>query len=593
MSGLNKIPYLFLLALICIAGCKKSKTVITLNSDGSGTVVLNVDFDRATDEQRKKFREQLKSENFSCGYEEDRFRPLFPEPHFTIKKYKFDTKKLTVYAKINFTDINRLLVKKNADKLDLKGFDFSIDDSKIAFTVKTDGDGGIEAMMRKGSESLPVIREIVIISGKTKKNVRFYEEKGPDTPPADWSGSLDMKGHTIERNIIKHNFAGYPLIKLEGEIREAEWSLHKTASSDFSNLDVTVEPAIPQSKGITYIKWSEPVLLSGQYVPEQKTELTNNCRNMSRKFVNNFSPKPKVNHFLLPLEFNFPALQASAITDSVVRLKALRAMGSKQYKLGRIEPEKKYEAGGMSFKSKKTKRDNRLDFAIKGNVDSVKSIIFRTKRGSRFTLKERSRSSRASGGSIEAETFIPPNEGAVYVELYDPIDYVWLDIAVREIDFENPPDEADFAGKVVKDKSLHQSARKKALDEIFRRGNVEDLSLVRQFIEDPQTRWSAVQALLNLVNSIGRNNTVDVMKQRFKPLIPILQDLAEYPNSQQKYAVKILDKLGNPPNETYEQDMIESIRKSSYSFVLAIIALAVLAAGAACLILSRRKHAGY
>jgi len=470
-------------------------------------------------------------------------------------------------------------------------------------------------------------------------------------------------------------------------------------------------------------------------------------------------------------------LPASAITDSVVRLKALRAMGSKQYKLGRIEPEKKYEAGGMSFKSKKAKRDNRLDFSIKGNVDSVKSVIFCSKRGSRFILKESSRSSRVSGGSIQVETFIPPDEGVVYVELYEQIDYAWLDIAVRAIDFENPVDEAtsqaestgsreaiaeelddkienfgkevfaseenmaaffksvpdkkilsaivqvadseympstsneqqrwyqnivpnelkgrkeylenngrqiaekllaiqmylpnakkylvtylptnlnlgsyirdkvlaaieqgnyqiiqsayfsggitpsereiltkafyaapylyssgilnilldsknfeaDFANEVLKNESLNQYLRKNALDAIFRRGNLEDLSFVRQFIEDPEMRWSAVQALLNFVNSLGRNNTVDVMIQRLKPLLPMLQDLAEYPNSQQKDAVKILDKLGNPPDETYEQGVINSIRNSSYSLALAVIAFAVLAAGTAWLILSRRKQSG-
>jgi len=360
MSGQNKIPYLVLLVLICTAGCKRSKTVITVNPDGSGTVILNIDFDRATDEQRNKFREQLASEGFSCGFEEDRFRPLFPEPHFTIRKYKFDTKKLTVHAEIGFTDINRLLVEKNADKLDLKGLDFSIDNSKVTFTVKTDSDSGAEAMMRKDNEALPVIREIVIINAKTKESVRFYEEKGPDTPAADWSGSLGMKGHTIKRNRIKRNFAGYPVIKLDGNIRDAGWSLHKTSRSDFSRLKVAVEAAIPQGKDKTYIGWSEPVLLSGRYVPEQETELTSNCRNMSRNFINNFSPKPKGRHFMLPLEFNFPALPASAITDSVVRLKALRATGGKQYKLGRIEPEKMYEAGGITFKSKKAK-ENRLE----------------------------------------------------------------------------------------------------------------------------------------------------------------------------------------------------------------------------------------
>ncbi len=729
MSGQNKVSCLALLVLICIAGCKSSKTVITLNPDGSGTLVLNIDYDRATDEQRDKFRKQLGYEGFSCGFEEDRFRPLFPEPHFTINEYKFDTKKLTVYAKISFTDINRLLVKKNADILDLKGLDFSIDNSKVAFTIKTDSKGGIEAMMRKDNEALPVIREIVILNAKTKESVRFYEEKGPDTPAADWSGSLAMKGHTIERTIIKHNFAGYPVIKLDGRIHEARWSLHKTARSDWSNLDVTVEVAMPLSKGITYIGWSEPVLLSGRYVPRQETELTSTFRNMSRKFINNFSPKPKGNHFMLPLEFNFPALPASAITDSVVRLKAIRAMGGKQYKLGRIEPETKYEAGGISFKSKKAK-ENRLDFSIKGNVASVKRFVFHTKRGSRFTLRESSSSSSANGGSIGLRTFIPLDKGDVYVELYEPIDYVWLDIAVPEIDFENTPGkaaksakntglrktiateldqplekldeevfasrenmaaffksipdekllaavaqvvdseympdtgneqrmwyqnivvkevgsrkeyvkgngkqiaeklfslqmylpsakkglvkflptnlrlgsyirdkvvatieqgnyqvanngyfsdgitaserevltkafyaapspysagildilldsrnfEADFADEVLKDESLSQYLRKKALEAIFERGNIKDLSFVKQFIENSKMRWVAVPALWSLVRSVGRDNTIDVMKQRINPLFPILQDLAEYPNSQQNYAVKILDKLGN------------------------------------------------
>ena len=729
MSDQNKFSCLVLLMLICIAGCKSSKTVITLNPDGSGTLVLNIDYDRATDEQRDKFRKQLGSEGFSCGFEEDSFRPLFPEPHFTISKYKFDTKKLTVYAKISFTDINRLLVKKSADILDLKGLDFSVDNSKVTFTVKTDSNSGMGAMVRKGNEALPVIREIVIINGQTKESIRFYEEKGPDTPAGEWSGSHDMKVHTIKRTIIKRNFAGYPVIKLDGKIHDASWSLHKVSRSDFSKLQLAVESAIPQSKDKTYIEWSKPVLLSGQYVPEQETDLTSNCQNTSRKFINNFSPKPKGNHFMLPLEFDFPALPAPAITNSVVRVKALRAMDSKLYKLGRIEPETKYEAGGISFKSDKAK-NNSLRFSIKGNIGSVKSFIFQTERGSRFTLDQNSRSAGRNGGSLGLRTFIPLDKGDVYVELYEPTDYVWLDIAVPEIDFENTPGkaaksatnaglrktiateldqpleeldeevfasrenmaaffksipdekllaavaqvvdseympdtgneqrmwyqnivvkevgsrkeyvkgngkqiaeklfslqmylpsakkglvkflptnlrlgsyirdkvvatieqgnyqvahsgyfsdgitaserkvltrafyaapspysagildilldsrnfEADFADEVLKDESLSRYLRKKALEAIFERGNIKDLSFVKQIIENSKMRWVAVPALWSLVRSAGRDNTIEVMKQRINPLLPILQDLAEYPNSQQNYAVKILDKLGN------------------------------------------------
>ena len=113
---------------------------------------------------------------------------------------------------------------------------------------------------------------------------------------------------------------------------------------------------------------------------------------------------------------------------------------------------------------------------------------------------------------------------------------------------------------------------------------------MKQFIENPKMRRPAVQALLNLVNSLARDNTVDVMIQKLKPLLPMLQDLAEYPNSQQKDAVKILGKLGNPPDETYEQDMNDSTPKTSYSLALVIIFFAVLAAGSGWLILSRRRQ---
>jgi len=150
--------------------------------------------------------------------------------------------------------------------------------------------------------------------------------------------------------------------------------------------------------------------------------------------------------------------------------------------------------------------------------------------------------------------------------------------------------EADFAGEVLKDESLNQYLRKKALDAIFERGNFKDLSFVKQLIGNPKMRRTAVQALLNLVNSLARDNTVDVMMQRLKPLLPMLQDLAEYPNSQQKDAVKILDKLGNPPDETYEQDVNEPGRKPSYTLALVIISLAVMTAAAGWLIMSRRNN---
>ncbi len=710
--------------LICMAGCKSSKTVITVNPDGSGTVVLEVNFDRATDEQRNEFRQQLASEGFSCDFQEDKFRPHFPKPHFKIEEYKFDTEKLTVHAELSFTDINRLLVKKNAQLLEISGLDFVVGKDNITFSIKTKAAAGMEFMMRKDNEALPVIREIVIINDQTKDSVRFYEEKGADTPAVEWDDSLEIKGHAIERKQIKYNFAGYPVIKLDGDIRDAKWSLHKTASFDMSDLEVTVETAIPQAEGIAYIGWSEPVLLSGRFVPEQETDLTSNCRNLSRKFINNFGPKPKSGYFMLPLEFNYPTLPATSISNSVVRVKALRATGSKLYKLGRIEPETEYEAGGMSFKSDKAKNNN-LRFSIKGNISAIKTFIFQTERGNRFTLDQNSWSSSGNSGSLGMRTFIPLDKGDIYVELYEPIDYAWLDIVIPEIDFEKPkhaatktvdrrkpiateldqplegldkevfankenmaaffkslPDEkllaavvqmvdseymptkgneqrlwyqnivrkelagrkeylerngkqiaeklfamqlylpdakkslvqyqptnlnlgsyirdkvlaaieqgnyqvahsayfndgitaperkiltkafydapyiyassildilldsknfeTNFADEILKDENLNQYLRAKALRAIFKRGNYKDLSFAKQYIENPKMRRDALQAIWNLVQSVDKDNDIDVMKEKIKPLLPILQDLAEYSNSQQKDAKKILDKL--------------------------------------------------
>jgi hypothetical protein len=730
MSGKNRVLCLVLLVLVCVAGCKTSKTVITVNPDGSGTVVFDVNFDRATEEQREKIRKQLGAEGVSFGLEEEKFRPWFPEPHFKISEYEFDTEKLTVHAEMSFTDINRLLVAKNANLLEMKGLDFTVDDGKLVFAVEAGDADGMGGMVRKGEEALPVIREIVIVNGQTEESVRFYEEMGGETDAVDWDGSLDMKGHTIERVEIKRNFAGYPVIKLDGRVHEASWSLHKTPRSDWSNLDITVEAAIPQGDGAAYIGWSEPVLMSGGYVPEQEMDLTRSCQGSSRKFINNFGPKAKSGYFMLPLEFNYPTLPATSITDTVVRVKALRAMGSKRYKLGRIEPETKYEAGGISFKSGKAER-KWLRFSIDSKIDMVKRFSFHTERGSQFALKEGSTSTSGDGGSIGLRIFMPLDKGDVYVELYDQIDHVWIDVNIDGIDFENSaakdagiangvdgvdfreavageldeplegfgeevfaskenmaaffrsvPDEKllsavaqaadsefmlgssneawmwyqnvvgkelgsrkeylegnkkqiaeklfslymylpsskkglvqylpsnlylgsyihdkvvaaieqgnyeiahesyfseevtvaerailtkafyaapspyswlilnillspenfelEFAEMVLNDKKLDEPSRSKALHSIFKHGDVEDLSFLKEYIENPDMRVGAVQGIWILVQSADRAGTVDVVSERLKPLLPMLQDLAEYPNLQQKDAVKILDKI--------------------------------------------------
>ena len=123
MSGQNKVLCLVLSLLILIAGCKSSKIIIKINPDGSGTVVYDLNFDRATKEQRDKLRKRLASDSFSTDFQEDKFRPHFPKPHFTIKEYKFDKENLTVHAELTFKDINRLLVDKNAELLDIQGLD--------------------------------------------------------------------------------------------------------------------------------------------------------------------------------------------------------------------------------------------------------------------------------------------------------------------------------------------------------------------------------------------------------------------------------------------------------------------------------------
>ena len=109
MSDQNRILCLMLVGIACIAGCKSSKTVITVNPDGSGTIVYDMNFDRATEDQRDKLRKHFASENFSSDFQEDKFRPWFTEPHFTIDKYEFDIENLTLHVEISFTDINRLL----------------------------------------------------------------------------------------------------------------------------------------------------------------------------------------------------------------------------------------------------------------------------------------------------------------------------------------------------------------------------------------------------------------------------------------------------------------------------------------------------
>ncbi|MCF7956648.1 MAG: hypothetical protein K9M75_12665 [Phycisphaerae bacterium] len=727
MSAQKNRVLCLLSILICMAGCKSSKTIITVNPDGSGTVVLDINFDRATDEQRDKFRQQLGSEGFSCDFQEEKFRPWFPEPHFTIKNYKFDTEKLTVHAEISFTDINRLLVKKNAQLLEMSGLDFSSVKDALNFSIKRKAASGMGSMVRKGEKASPTIREIVIVNGHTKESVRFYHETDPNSVAGQWDDSLEIKGHTIERKQIKRNFAGYPVVKLDARIHEASWSLHKTSRSDMSDLGITVEAAIPQDKGITYVGWSEPVLLSGGYVPEQEMELTNTCQNLSRNFINNFSPKPKSNHFMLPLEFNFPTLPATSISDSVVRVKALRARGSKLYKLGKIKPETKYEAGGMSFTSDKAK-NNYLTFSIKGDVGVVKSFVFQTERGSRFMLDESSSSVSRDGGSLGVRTVFPLDKGDVYVELYETIDYAWLDVLVPAIDFEKKaivttkpgksvdlrkaiaaeldeplegldkevfankvnmagffkslPDEKllaavaqvvdseympdtgneqrlwyqnivrkeissrkkymenngkqiaeklfslqmylpaakkdlvkylptnlklgsylrdkvlaaieqgdylsanigyfsggitaserriltkalylapgiyswaildilldpkyvelNFAEEVLKNENLDQVMRSKALGAVFKHGDLTDLSFVKDYIEDPKMRQSVVQAIWDFVRYVNTANDIVVMKEKIKPLLPLLQDLADYPNSQQRDAKRILDKL--------------------------------------------------
>ena len=71
-----------------------------------------------------------------------------------------------------------------------------------------------------------------------------------------------------------------------------------------------------------------------------------------------------------------------------------------------------------------------LSLEIKGPVNQINRFLVKTKRGNVFPIKESSWTRSDDHGSVRYWKFLPLSNLTLIAEIYDSVEYTWLDVDV-------------------------------------------------------------------------------------------------------------------------------------------------------------------
>jgi len=377
--------------------------------------------------------------NTSSSFNRASMEKDFPSPYFEIVELESDQENLRFKSVIKFEDINRLLAV-HTQSINLNGVDFEVEGDKLIFTIEkssqqTGFGSGMQLTRRGGGLGTNIYPKETIrfVDANSKDFIEYsYEYKGDDVKKdIKWKDGITISGNTIKRNIIKYNFVAHPVLSpVQAEFIKAAWNRTKQPKSTMSQsyLDLELKTAMPSSKDSEYLGFDEVYLLSGKYSDGSDVELVETWAKGFRAFndENNLAGK---NNFKLPVYLSFPASPVEGLVSAKIRIRLLRGKDLKRVEVGPIQSEHTYEQSPFTITTGNLGR-NDLSLEIKGPVNQINRFLVKTKRGNIFTMKESSWTRSDDHGSVRYWKFLPLNNLTLIAEIYDSVEYTWLDIDV-------------------------------------------------------------------------------------------------------------------------------------------------------------------
>ena len=423
MSLTKKI---FLLILfVGFSGCSNSYRTLSLNKDGSGTYECRIDFERANEKQKARLKAFVKQKNTSSPFDTEKLLSSFPEPYFQIEKKEVDKEKLEMYIKIHFKDINRFLaVEEFHTSVVPKDFDFTVEPGGLRFLK-----------ILKAGESGPDLKSAVpynhlTIKTETAAVVMEWEDK-PQSEDLTLSKLLPLSGHSIERRTIKRNFLEYPvLLNTSVQVDELEWRCYKGKWKRESILELELAIELPQKELFTYIQWSEGIMMDGSYGDGTELKASKSFSKKSSDVKGRYGDK---NSFALDLELLMPPKPVMEMKESTLRLHLTRASKTKRLKLGRVEEKASYTIKGLDIKIDDLE-NNTLSLKVEGDPRSIAGVVIQSKRGNFYILDKSSWSFQEKSGTLGFWEFIPLEGTTLYIDFFDPVEHVYMDIKLPEVD---------------------------------------------------------------------------------------------------------------------------------------------------------------
>jgi len=419
--------FICLALILILVGCYQTESTIEINPDGSGVITSTLNFDNATEEQRQQIKAMMSRPNTSSSFNRASMEKDFPSPYFEIVEV------------IKFMDINRLLAV-HTQSINLNGVDFEVEGDRLIFTIEKSsqqtGFGPAMQLTRRGGGLGTNIypKETITFVGENSKDFIEYshEYKGDDVnKEIKWKDGIIISGNTIKRNIIKYNFAAHPVLNpTEAECIKAAWNRTKQPKSTMSQsyLDLELKAAMPSSRDTKYLGFDEVYLLSGRYSDGGDVALVETWAKGFRAFndENNLAGK---NNFKLPVYLSFPTSPVEGLVSAKIRIRLLRGKDLKRIELGPIQSEHTYEKAPFIITTGNLGRDD-LSLEIKGPVNQINRFLVKTKRGNIFSMKESSWTRSDDHGSVRYWKFLPLSNLTLIAEIYDSVEYTWLDIDV-------------------------------------------------------------------------------------------------------------------------------------------------------------------
>ncbi len=440
---MSHLKYFICITLVlALPSCYQVESTIKLNPDGSGVLTSLLNFDNATEEQREQIKAMLARPNASTNLDRASLQKDFPPPYFEILALESDQENLRFKSVIKFYDINRLLAV-NTEKSNLNGVDFEAEGDRLTFTIeRSSQQSGLSSALQftrmgGGLDTNRYPKETIrFVDMKSEDFIEFsHEYRGNDADKQiKWKDELTIPGNRIKRNIIKYNFADYPLLEpVKVGFIEAAWNRSKQPKSTVSQsyLELELRVAMPSDQGATYLGFDDLYLLSGSYSESREVELIETWSKGFHSF-NDESNLAGKSSFKLPLYLSFPTSPVEALDPTRIRIRLLRGKNLHRVDLGPIRSEHTYEQPPFTITTGNLDRED-LSLEIKGPVNQINRFLVKTKRGNLFPIKESSWTRGGDHGTVRYWKFLPLRNLALSAEIYDSVEYTWLDVEVPKL----------------------------------------------------------------------------------------------------------------------------------------------------------------